>query len=324
MFFLKGKSILKVLFLFIIYSLILLYLVSAVIVSLAQNDMLLVFFFLLMIVGTLAMEVYYIVKALKEGNSPNGKVSDDEIINELIKPLLPKRSREDRSNGVEGFIGSREFNMKDIDNDGKIAVHEYYPLTEEEVNSLVVKEDPNFSKVDFYEWAKRVMILFQESWVNKDLTFLRRIEADALFHEHSLVFEKNIKNRITTVIEDMKIKGCLLKDYYITGNKQVIVVAITVKMIKYKIDESGRVIEGSRRVAEDYPYILQFSRNVGVTSSSKTLSTSNCPNCGAVIKIGDKGECTYCGSSLISGEYDWVLININTLNFEKFGPVELF
>ena len=36
----------------------------------------------------------------------------------------------------------------------------------------------------------------------------------------------------------------------------------------------------------------------------------NCPNCGAPTQITSAGKCEYCGSVITTGEYSWVLSNL--------------
>ena len=61
-------------------------------------------------------------------------------------------------------------------------------------------------------------------------------------------------------------------------------------------------------------YVLKFMRRRGVkTKNNVDLATSNCSNCGANIEVDDKGVCKYCGTSLVSGEHDWVLADIKNI-----------
>lgn len=66
-----------------------------------------------------------------------------------------------------------------------------------------------------------------------------------------------------------------------------------------------------------YPYAMVFSRNVGVkTNPNVELSSTNCSNCGAVIDVLDDGVCMYCNTSVVSGEYDWVLVYMKLINID--------
>ena len=98
----------------------------------------------------------------------------------------------------------------------------------------------------------------------------------------------------------------MLKDFRIENNKQILVVALTANM---------RRIYGTEDTQEDYPYIMAFSRNIGVKTNSKVkLSVTNCCNCGAEVNVSDEGICKYCDTSLVSGEHEWVLVDMKLIN----------
>ena len=43
-------------------------------------------------------------------------------------------------------------------------------------------------------------------------------------------------------------------------------------------------------------------------------SYSYCPNCGAPNQITSLGKCEYCGSTITTGKYVWILSNIERKN----------
>ena len=45
-------------------------------------------------------------------------------------------------------------------------------------------------------------------------------------------------------------------------------------------------------------------------ASENTKGDAVCPNCAAELNISMAGECEYCGSKLTSGQFDWVLSEI--------------
>lgn len=205
---------------------------------------------------------------------------------------------------IEGIISKEEKKKIDSDNDGHILVSEFYTLTEDEVNNNIVKVDSAFSKTEFYSFVKNVFILFQNAMAEMDFKKLRAYEADALYYRHKEQIENCIQNGDETYKTKISIKGVLLKDFKIEGSKEYLVVAITAnikRMYSYYFYE------------DDLPYIMVFSRNKGVKTCSK-LSTTNCSNCGAVINVNDDGVCNYCNTSLVSGETEWVLIDIKQIN----------
>ena len=52
---------------------------------------------------------------------------------------INKRVKED--DGVEGILDGKAYELLDNDQDGRIMIHEYYPLTEEEVVKKILEVD---------------------------------------------------------------------------------------------------------------------------------------------------------------------------------------
>lgn len=189
---------------------------------------------------------------------------------------------------------------------GYVLKDEPYYLTEAEVLDKILKVDKDFSKTHFYSYMKSLFIIIQEAWTERDFHKLRFFEDDRLFYSHKKEIMELIKSKRKDIRDNINIKGVLLKDFRVENNKEILIVAITAKM--------RRVFE-CEETEYTYPYIMAFSRNVGVkTNPNIELSATNCSNCGAVIEVSDDGICNYCNTSLISGEHEWVLVDLKLVN----------
>lgn len=231
------------------------------------------------------------------------KITRKYFYQKLTYLNLARTTKEERKTqyGVEGIITGKEFSEIDRNKDGRILLSEFYPLTEKEIVNKILTVDTNFSKTEFYSYVKSILVKIQEAFTSRQYKKLRFFEEDALYYNHKSLIEnkKNIYDNIT-----LRVKGVLLKDFKIEGNKQIIVVAITV------------VNESSWFGPTNIPIIMSFARNKDFKTNSK-LSTTNCCNCGAVIDVDDYGKCTYCNTSLVSGELGWVLIDIKEISLSK-------
>ena len=235
-------------------------------------------------------------------------IHEEGYKNKNKKNIVSVTEINDNNSRVEGIVGDRERDIIDKDDDGYILVHEFYPLTEPDVLVKVMKKDTAFSKKDFYDYVKNLFMLMQEAWTNNDYFKLRSFEADRLYYRHKREIERLIAAEEKDIRVDVKVKGVMLKDFRIENNKQILVVALTANM---------RRIYGDDDTQEDYPYIMAFSRNIGVKTNSKVkLSVSNCCNCGAEVNVSDKGVCKYCDTSLVSGEHEWVLVDMKLINID--------
>lgn len=202
---------------------------------------------------------------------------------------------------VEGILDEKTRSMLDKDGDGKIMISEYYPLTEDEVLKNILAVDPKFSKEDFYAWVKHLYSTILEALDKENPVMLRRFESDYLYQRHIALFE-DIKASGAS-ISNYAIKGVLLKDFKIEGDKEILVVALSASINKVNIYD------------DNYKsYILTFARKKGVKTTGTLLEKeTNCPNCGAVLDLDDHGVCSYCHTTVSNGDFGWILIDMKSI-----------
>ncbi len=74
----------------------------------------------------------------------------------------------------------------------------------------------------------------------------------------------------------------------------------------YVTNKAGKVIAGTNRNIRYFTEYWTFIRRTGVTQQHFDLAT--CPSCGAPAdKMGQAGECEYCGAKITTGNFSWVL-----------------
>ena len=202
---------------------------------------------------------------------------------------------------VEGILDEKTRSMLDKDGDGEIMISEYYPLTEDEVLKKVFAVDSKFSKEDFYAWVKHLYSTILEALDKENPVMLRRFESDYLYQRHIALFE-DIKASGAS-ISNYAIKGVLLKDFKIEGDKEILVVALSASINKVNIYD------------DNYKsYILTFARKKGVQTTGTLLEKeTNCPNCGAVLDLDDHGVCSYCHTTVSNGDFGWILIDMKSI-----------
>lgn len=298
-----------------------------------QNSIVAVWVFIVLFLPWVLMLGYQFLMEFVEGGENVGQlgiiflgviVVAGIMISYLLKDERGHKKRTDRLkkisqelvtyenyDGVEGLISGKEFDLIDENHDGKIMVHEFYPLTEQEVVEKILNVDENFSITELKTYVKNVFLLIQEAFTTKNYRKLRAFESDILFNQHKLYITSLINCNELDEKDDVNIKGVLLKDFKIEGRKQVLVVALTTGM-KKNLSNRFSTCEG------DVPYILTFMRKKGIKTKIDTeLSTSNCSNCGAVINVDSNGVCKYCNTSLVSGDLEWVLVDIKNIALGK-------
>jgi ribosomal protein L37E len=90
------------------------------------------------------------------------------------------------------------------------------------------------------------------------------------------------------------------------------------------------VLKGDPNKEYHLRYLYTFMRKTGVTTdpAKSGNSTVACPHCGAPTNITSAGKCEYCGFVVTTGEFDWVLSNIEAIkagvNIDNGGVVIRF
>ena len=99
--------------------------------------------------------------------------------------------------------------------------------------------------------------------------------------------------------------------------------------LKVKVRWSGILVDraGGRerilRAKTIYSHVFIIVRQHDSRSSqAATFSSAGCSNCGAPLKINREGECEFCGTLLVTGEYDWVLEDVVRASFaDQWGQI---
>lgn len=179
--------------------------------------------------------------------------------------------------------------------------------------------DPGFNEQIFKDKAQNAFFKIQEAWEKQDINIARPFASDSIIQ------------RYTTQISDLKSRGEKnILENIVIGNMNIvevrndnafnyIVTKIDASCADYTVNAQGKMISGSKSIAGFTEY-WTFIRTVNVvTDNNKQLKDNKCPNCGAPLEVSATGKCNYCGAIVSSGQYDWVLSQIDQ-NFTPQAP----
>lgn len=193
------------------------------------------------------------------------------------------------------------------------AMDDYNEMSEEQIVSEIKVKDQNFSKDEFLSWARDLFIKLQYAWSDRNWETIRCFETPQLFEQHRTQLQRYIENKQINKLERISVNSARLLDFKEEGEREVLSVLLSTKMIDYIIDEqTGKVLKGSKTEYRTNSYKLTFVRKAGVKTVLGTVAvnTTNCPNCGAPTEITSAGKCSYCGSVITTGNFSWVLSNL--------------
>ena len=179
----------------------------------------------------------------------------------------------------------------------------------EQITEFIKQNDENFDTEQFLLWAKNIFITIQTAWAQRDWEKIRTIEKEELFEQHNTQLQEYIRLGRINVIENINVSNAYLHKLVIDDNYEHLTVSMFVTMNDYIIDEkSGKVIMGNKKEVFDTIYQLTFIRRKGIKTAFVNGAIANvCPHCGAAVNSASAGRCEYCGSIIHTGEFNWVL-----------------
>ena len=179
----------------------------------------------------------------------------------------------------------------------------------EQITEFIKQNDENFDTEQFLLWAKNIFITIQTAWAQRDWEKIRTIEKEELFEQHNTQLQEYIRLGRINVIENINVSNAYLHKLVIDDNYEHLTVSMFVTMNDYIIDEkSGKVLMGNKKEVFDTIYQLTFIRRKGIKTAFVNGAIANvCPHCGAAVNSASAGRCEYCGRIIHTGEFNWVL-----------------
>ena len=175
----------------------------------------------------------------------------------------------------------------------------------------IKQTDPEFNEQIFKDKAQNAFFKIQEAWEKQEINIARPFVSDS------------IMQRYTTQISDLKSRGEKnVLENIVIGNMDIVDVKndnafnyiklqINASCADYTVDSQGKMISGSKN-NEGFTEFWTFIRTVAAkTDANKQLKDNKCPNCGAPLEVNATGQCNYCSAVVSSGQYDWVLSQID-------------
>jgi Zn finger protein HypA/HybF involved in hydrogenase expression len=167
--------------------------------------------------------------------------------------------------------------------------------------------DPAFQWLAFANRVKHMFMTLQDAWTNLDDKKVRPFVTDTHFDMIRYWIERMRSSGRRDVLEDVRIQRIEIAKIEHDVWYDAITVRIFASMIDYQVDNTGRVVsgrKGAQRAFSEYWTVIRRSDQ----AHTAARDPASCPSCGAPLdKINRAGICEYCGSKVVSGNFDWVL-----------------
>ena len=186
-----------------------------------------------------------------------------------------------------------------------------------QIEQIIKQDDPNFSADDFNAFVKEVYMDIQNAWCKRDLTPVRPVMHNNLYNTTAKQVQSKIDQGVTYHYESIAINTAYLTSFVRDNEYEYLTAYLNARFIDYQTDDkTGNIVRGDKNTRWDFRYKMKFVRSVGSKTKSaddNNMVGHNCPNCGAPLEISSTGVCAYCGSTVTTGQYSWVLTGFDTV-----------
>ena len=186
----------------------------------------------------------------------------------------------------------------------------------QQITEFMRVNDPNFITEGFLGWSKEIFVTLQTAWAQRDWEKIRTLEKEELFEQHNTQLQEYIRLGRINIMENINVIDAYLHKLVIDENFENLTVSLRATMNDYIINEkNGKVLMGNKNEVFDTIYQMTFTRRKGIkTNLINGLIVNVCPHCGATVESASAGVCQYCGSVVHSGEFNWVLSNLESVD----------
>ena len=177
--------------------------------------------------------------------------------------------------------------------------------------------DSAFSVETFRTRAEYIFKELQEGWAARDVARLRPHLSDGLFNSVRFALTRNEDLRLKYVCAEIEIYNFEIVRIEHDALFDGVTARIFCRMMDYALDAQGELFKGDNKQKRDYSEYWTFLRRSGVSPSTGSgragsREAGTCPSCGAPLdKINMAGVCGYCNAKIVSGNFDWVLAQID-------------
>jgi predicted lipid-binding transport protein (Tim44 family) len=178
--------------------------------------------------------------------------------------------------------------------------------------------DPGFNEQGFLDRVQAAFFLLQKAWQDRNVDEGRAYMSTGLYQGWKAQVDQMTAEHKKNVLENLFIQGMHIAKATRDENFDSITVRIDASAMDYEVDDqTGKEVfaVGGKKADRPFTEYWTFQRSAGAkTLVSGGVTEKKCPNCGAPLEVNEVGDCKYCGASVTSGKFDWVLSKIDQAN----------
>jgi hypothetical protein len=178
--------------------------------------------------------------------------------------------------------------------------------------------DPAFNEQSFLDRVQAAFFLLQKAWQDRNVDEGRAYMSPGVYLGWKAQVDQMTAQHKKNVLENLFIQGMQIAKATRDANFDSITVRIDASAMDYEVDDqTGKEVfaVGGKKADRPFTEYWTFQRSAGAkTLVSGGVTEKKCPNCGAPLEVNEVGDCKYCGASVTSGKFDWVLSKIDQAN----------
>ena len=149
------------------------------------------------------------------------------------------------------------------------------------------------------------------AWSQGDWRRARHLVSDRLYESNNFWMGEYARQGWQNRLENIQIQDVAAARVDLDKFYESITVRVFAACLDYTVDKQGKLLGGSLKKARKFSEYWTFIRVSGVEKIAAAYDLKTCPACGAPAdKVGQAGDCGYCGSKLTEGQFSWVLAAI--------------
>ena len=177
-----------------------------------------------------------------------------------------------------------------------------------------LNNNPDFSESEFIKKVSTAFMDIQKAWTEKNISKARRYISDGVHQRFLTQLTMMDMLKQTDQISNIDIHNIWIDKVEQDGDFDIIHAGISAYADDIFKSELSKSLNSD--VSEDFIEYWSFIRKKGSNKKANLYGTVECPNCKAPLdgKNSDVVKCTFCGTLLNNGEYDWILSEITQAN----------
>ena len=150
-----------------------------------------------------------------------------------------------------------------------------------------------------------------EAWTARKPALSQGVMASVIWEQQRAQVESYRANGWRNLLDGLSLTSANIAGASTDGNFDTLTVRINASSADYDVDAGDQTLSGSHTVGpwtEDWIYQRPAQLR---TAAPGTISSQECPSCGARVTVDITSICPFCNAAVISGRFGWLLTRID-------------